>query len=84
MSMRNQKIGKTFGRMQKKHYLCIALEESNHGDPLAQLVEHHTFNVGVLGSNPKRITEIPAESQRTNEVIEDFTTSKVLSLYIYG
>ena len=25
-------------------------------DPLAQLVEHNTFNVGVLGSNPKRIT----------------------------
>ena len=28
-----------------------------HGDPLAQSVEHHTFNVGVLGSSPKRITE---------------------------
>ena len=26
-------------------------------DPLAQLVEHNTFNVGVLGSSPKRITE---------------------------
>ena len=26
------------------------------GDPLAQLVEHNTFNVGVLGSSPKRIT----------------------------
>jgi hypothetical protein len=25
-------------------------------DPLAQLVEHNTFNVGVLGSNPKRVT----------------------------
>ena len=25
-------------------------------DPLAQLVEHSTFNAGVLGSNPKRIT----------------------------
>ncbi len=25
-------------------------------DSLAQLVEHNTFNVGVLGSNPKRIT----------------------------
>ena len=25
-------------------------------DPLAQLVEHNTFNVGVLGSSPKRIT----------------------------
>ena len=26
------------------------------GDPLAQSVEHNTFNVGVLGSSPKRIT----------------------------
>ena len=25
-------------------------------DSLAQLVEHNTFNVGVLGSSPKRIT----------------------------
>ena len=32
-------------------------------DPLAQLVEHNTFNVGVLGSSPKRITkENPQES----------------------
>ena len=30
--------------------------ESIIGDPLAQLVEHNTFNVGVLGSSPKRIT----------------------------
>ena len=53
-------------------------------DPLAQLVEHNTFNVGVLGSNPKRITRIPAESQGTKEDIEDFTTSKVLFLYLYN
>ena len=26
-------------------------------DSLAQLVEHNTLNVGVLGSSPKRITE---------------------------
>ena len=26
-------------------------------DSLAQLVEHNTFNVGVLGSSPRRITE---------------------------
>ena len=25
-------------------------------DPVAQLVEHYTFNVGVLGSNPSGIT----------------------------
>jgi hypothetical protein len=26
-------------------------------DPVAQLVEHDTFNVGVLGSSPSGITE---------------------------
>ena len=25
-------------------------------DSLAQLVEHNTFNVGVMGSNPMRVT----------------------------
>ena len=27
-------------------------------DSVAQLVEHYTFNVGVLGSNPSGITEM--------------------------
>ena len=31
-------------------------EMQNNDDSLAQLVEHNTFNVGVLGSNPRRIT----------------------------
>ena len=26
-------------------------------DSVAQLVEHNTFNVGVLGSSPRRITK---------------------------
>ena len=34
------------------HYHCT----QNKVDPLAQSVEHNTFNVGVLGSSPKRIT----------------------------
>ena len=46
---------KTFGAFQKTHYLCITLR---NGDSLAQLVEHHTFNVGVLCSSPKRITKL--------------------------
>ena len=29
---------------------------NNRFDSLAQQVEHNTFNVGVLGSSPKRIT----------------------------
>ena len=32
-------------------------EKSHNGDSLAQLVEHNTFNVGVLGSSPKRVTK---------------------------
>jgi hypothetical protein len=32
-----------------------ALTKSN--DSVAQLVEHNTFNVGVLGSSPSGITE---------------------------
>ena len=37
-------------------YLCTRLTAKRF-DSLAQLVEHNTFNVGVLGSNPKRITQ---------------------------
>ena len=39
-------------------YLCtrILKMSAENGDPLAQSVEHHTFNVGVLGSSPKRVT----------------------------
>ena len=33
------------------------LRKPKKGDPLAQSVEHNTFNVGVLGSSPKRITK---------------------------
>ena len=32
------------------------MRPQNKVDPLAQQVEHNTFNVGVLGSSPKRIT----------------------------
>ena len=31
-------------------------------DSLAQLVEHSTFNAGVLGSSPKRITGYKMEA----------------------
>ena len=38
--------------------MCLGTTTRKHsGDPLAQLVEHNTFNVGVLGSSPKRITK---------------------------
>ncbi len=45
-------------------YICTTKNETNasaevsDGDDLvAQLVEHNTFNVGVLGSSPSGITE---------------------------
>ena len=37
-------------------YLCTRLT-AIRSESLAQQVEHNTFNVGVLGSSPKRITK---------------------------
>ena len=34
-------------------------------DPLAQLVEHNTFNVGVMGSSPMRITKKDANRNKS-------------------
>ena len=39
--------------------LCEFESHPPYLDPLAQQVEHNTFNVGVLGSSPKRITKNP-------------------------
>ena len=48
-------------RNREKHCnfatLFGAMPRSIEGDSLAQLVEHNTFNVGVLGSSPRRITQ---------------------------
>ena len=43
--------------MKKVHIFASLLRKSTNDDSLAQLVEHNTFNVGVLGSSPRRITE---------------------------
>ena len=45
MSQKGSKFAPQFERMHKR------------SDSLAQQVEHNTFNVGVLGSSPKRITK---------------------------
>ena len=39
-------------------YLCTRKQENTdyHNDSVAQLVEHNTFNVGVLGSSPSQVT----------------------------
>ena len=41
--------------------LCEFESHPPYFDPLAQSVEHNTFNVGVLGSSPKRITKNPMQ-----------------------
>jgi hypothetical protein len=33
------------------------------GEPVAQLVEHETFNLGAVGSNPTGLTMNTSESQ---------------------
>ena len=58
-----KKVAPKFARFKNSCYLCIAIEgnlTANSGDSLAQLVEHNTFNVGVLGSSPRRITKTEA------------------------
>ena len=45
--------------------LLLLATSSDEGEPLAQLVEHNTFNVGVMGSSPMRVTETEkGDSQR--------------------
>ena len=46
---------------QIKPYLCTAFERK-WIDFVAQLVEHNTFNVGALGSNPSGITNKTARN----------------------
>ena len=39
-------------------YFCTRLSKRDKWfDPLAQLVEHNTFNVRVMGSSPMRVTK---------------------------
>ena len=47
-------------------------------DSLAQLVEHNTFNVGVMGSSPMRVTS------EQNNVKEDSTSVVSSLLLIYS
>ena len=50
-------------------------EMQNNDDSLAQLVEHNTFNVGVLGSNPRRITrksELPPQNAENHLIFSVF------------
>ena len=51
------------------------------GDSLAQLVEHNTFNVGVLGSSPRRITE---QIGKTPQIAETKTVSAIFVIPLSG
>lgn len=42
-------------------YFCSRKTED---DSLAQQEEHHTFNVGVLGSSPRRVTTATERFER--------------------
>ena len=50
-------VGKSFGMKGARPYFCTP--KKGGVDLVAQLVEHNTFNVGVLGSSPSGITENP-------------------------
>ena len=59
-----RKKAKIFCNFQKSIYLCTRLTAIRI-DSLAQQVEHNTFNVGVLGSSPKRITQTKSKTMKT-------------------
>ena len=59
-------------RFKKTSYLCTRNRKTTtKDDSLAQLVEHNTFNVGVLGSNPKRITKRKAKGDNKRQVLQN-------------
>ena len=54
-----------FARLLESMYLCTRkTKDALLEDPLAQLVEHNTFNVGVLGSSPSQVTFFNVSSLR--------------------
>ena len=44
---------------------ATVIENDTTDDSLAQQVEHNTFNVGVLGSSPRRITKERSSEMKT-------------------
>ena len=68
-----QNLSGTFGHSDKKILFCFVFQKKLFTfalafiihrlmkviwlDSLAQLVEHNTFNVGVMGSSPMRVTK---------------------------
>ncbi len=68
--------------VSKKHCtFALAFQEQKSLDPLAQLVEHNTFNVGVLGSSPRRITE---QIGKLPQIAETKTVSAIFVIPLSG
>ncbi len=61
---KDKKKSKKLCNFKKTIYLCTRLTAIRF-DSLAQQVEHNTFNVGVLGSSPKRITQTKSKTTKT-------------------
>ena len=53
----SHKIFVTISLFQLKELPLHSLSNRKLTDSLAQLVEHNTFNVGVMGSSPMRVTK---------------------------
>ena len=64
------------------YYICSPLKEKQN-DSVAQLVEHYTFNVGVLGSNPSGITEKDLRKFKTihYQIVEWFFLLNTLDFF---
>ena len=52
-----QKVNKFFTKTLGRIEFALFLHSQKRDDSVAQLVEHDTFNVGVLGSSPSGITK---------------------------
>ena len=70
-------------RLNKSHYLCTRNQEITDSqtriDSLAQQVEHNTFNVGVLGSSPRRITQ--EQSQTATKKRQVLQYQRIVGLF---
>ena len=49
-------------------YFTLFLHSQKRDDSVAQLVEHYTFNVGVLGSSPSGITRKISKGRKASQI----------------
>ena len=54
---------------EKSSTFAPAFRKSGKVDSVAQQVEHNTFNVGVLGSSPSRVTSVGNQSVMTDFLV---------------